>query len=42
MRYMREKEVKNVFRIAEGVKQSMDKFRPKVPLLNALKKKGLK
>jgi dynein heavy chain len=38
---MRDREILGVMKIAESVKAQLDEFRPKVPLLIALRKKGM-
>lgn len=42
IRYLKEKEIVHILKIAESVKAQIDEFRPKVPLLIALRKKGLR
>jgi dynein heavy chain len=38
---MRDREITGVMKIAESVKSQLDEFKPKVPLLLALRKKGM-
>ena len=38
---MNDKQIVGVLKIAEAVKAEIDEFRPKVPLLLALRKKGM-
>lgn len=38
---MRDREIVGVMKIAESVKAQLDEFRPKVPLLMALRRKGM-
>jgi len=42
MRFFREKDIKPILKIAEKIKAEIDEFRPKVPLMVALRKKGMK
>lgn len=42
IRYFKDKEIVHILKIAESVKAQVDEFRPKVPLLIALRKKGLR
>ena len=42
IRYFKDKEILHILKIAESVKAQLDEFRPKVPLLIALRKKGLR
>ena len=41
IRFMRDREITGVMKIGESVKQQLDEFRPKVPLLLALRKRGM-
>ena len=41
IRYMRDRDIIGVMKIAESVKAQLDEFRPKVPLLIALRRKGM-
>ncbi|KAL4440889.1 hypothetical protein ABPG74_009302 [Tetrahymena malaccensis] len=41
MRVMKEKELTQIYEIAQKVKAEMDEFKPKVPLLVALRKQGM-
>jgi dynein heavy chain len=38
IRYFKDKEIIHILKIAESVKAQIDEFRPKVPLLSALRK----
>lgn len=38
---MNDKQITGVYKIALAVKQEIEEFRPKVPLLLALRKKGM-
>ena len=40
-RFFKERELNNVLKIAQSVKSQIDEFRPKVPLLVALRKQGM-
>jgi dynein heavy chain len=42
IRYFKDKEIVHILKIAESVKNQIDEFRPKVPLLMSLRKKGLR
>ncbi len=42
IRYFKDKEIVHILKIAESVKSQIDEFRPKVPLLMSLRKKGLR
>lgn len=42
IRYFRDKEIIHILKIAENTKSQIDEFRPKVPLLMALRKNGLR
>jgi dynein heavy chain len=42
IRYFKDKEIVHILKIAESVKAQIDEFRPKVPLLMSLRKKGLR
>jgi len=42
IRVFKEKEIVHILKIAESVKFQIDEFRPKVPLLSALRKTGLR
>jgi len=42
VRYFKDRNVIHVHKIAETVKKEIDEFRPKVPLMVALRKKGMK
>ena len=41
IRFMRDREIIGVMKIGESIKLQLDEFRPKVPLLMALRKKGM-
>ncbi|CAD8156782.1 unnamed protein product [Paramecium pentaurelia] len=41
-RFFKEKELQGVLRIATSIKQQIEEFKPKVPLLVALRKQGMK
>ncbi len=41
-RYFKDKEIVHMLKIAESVKVQIDEFRPKVPLLLAMRKNGLR
>lgn len=41
IRFLNDKQISGVLKIAESVKAEIDEFRPKVPLLLALRKKGM-
>lgn len=42
IRHFKEREHGAVLKIAETIKQEIDQFKPKVPLMVALRKKGMK
>ena len=42
IRYFKDKEIIHILKIAESIKSQIDEFRPKVPLLMSLRKKGLR
>lgn len=42
IRIFKEKEIVHILKIAEGIKYQIEEFRPKVPLLLALRKQGLR
>ncbi len=42
IRHFRERDHTAVLKIAEIIKQEIDTFKPKVPLMVALRKKGMK
>ena len=41
VRYMRDRDILGVMKIADSVKSQLEEFKPKVPLLSALRKKGM-
>lgn len=41
IRFMRDREITGVMKIGESIKQQLDDFKPRVPLLLALRKKGM-
>ena len=41
IRFMNDRQIPNIYKIAETVKAQFDEFKPKVPLLVALRKKGM-
>lgn len=41
-RFFKEKDIPPILKIGETVKAQLDEFRPKVPLMVALRKKGMK
>lgn len=42
IRVFKEKEIVHILKITEAIKYQIDEFKPKVPLLSALRKNGLK
>jgi dynein heavy chain len=42
IRYFKDKEIIHILKITESIKAQIDEFKPKVPLLSALRKEGLK
>jgi len=41
IRIMKDKQIDTIRKIAEGIKKQIDEFKPKVPLLVAMRNKGM-